>query len=708
MNRDEDWEFILNFCDRVNFELEGPQIACRLIGHKIQSPQEREAMQALIVAEACVKNCGEGFHREVGKFRFLNELIKLISPKYLGNRTSEKVKKKTIEIMYSWQKGLPHETKIKEAYDMLKKQGLVKEDPVYVDETFKVEPATPRMAEFEDEDKAKLLSRLLKSKHAEDLQAANRLIKNMVKEEEKKTEKITKRMNDLESCNNNVKLLNDMLTHYDPQVTSEGELDLMKELFQTCERMRPNLFRLASDADEKDDGIADILQTNDALVKVMEDYKAKFGDPKTSASDVPTAEEATPSSSGPQKSSLIDLGGGSPVKSAPTTNGTDQRPPASRETAAESASAISNDLSLLDLNTSSSSATSSGNSSVLQRTNPSDLDNLLGASPVSNSVANVHAINAAAAPPNIPFSQPSQTVRAAYPGLPQSGMGAYPYQANQPHPQTVMQPGGGMFGVQQHVVPMNMGPQRPPMQMPRSQPMNSMNVMGSSSISGISSGQTVAQPSKPAKPEPKKPVDTFADLANLGKSMVTQPKPSTTTEIPSSETQNAIPPQTQVAPPPVATQTTIPLVAGQPAKPTNPPVLSLADVFVSLESVQPGELQPVTAYEKNSVKTVIHFGKDTPRPDVRVMVVSTMSTNATPVKNLTFQAAVPKTMRVKLQPPSATDLPAFNPILPPSAITQVMLLANPQKEKVRLKFKLQYQLGDQNIMDIGEISAIPS
>lgn len=36
-------------------------------------------------------------------------------------------------------------------------------------------------------------------------------------------------------------------------------------------------------------------------------------------------------------------------------------------------------------------------------------------------------------------------------------------------------------------------------------------------------------------------------------------------------------------------------------------------------------------------------------------------------------------MKVKLQPPSATDLPAFNPILPPAAITQVMLLANPNK-----------------------------
>ena len=37
-----------------------------------------------------------------------------------------------------------------------------------------------------------------------------------------------------------------------------------------------------------------------------------------------------------------------------------------------------------------------------------------------------------------------------------------------------------------------------------------------------------------------------------------------------------------------------------------------------------------------------------------------------------------QTMKVKLQTASATDLPAYNPILPPSAITQVMLIASPQ------------------------------
>lgn len=87
-----------------------PQLATRLLAHKIQSPQEWEAMQALTVSghpseahaahvpemhwhyewknhfkvlETCMKNGGKRFCSEVGKFRFLNELIKVVSPKVM-------------------------------------------------------------------------------------------------------------------------------------------------------------------------------------------------------------------------------------------------------------------------------------------------------------------------------------------------------------------------------------------------------------------------------------------------------------------------------------------------------------------------------------------------------------------------------------------------------------------------------------------------
>lgn len=84
-----------------------------------------------------------------------------------------------------------------------------------------------------------------------------------------------------------------------------------------------------------------------------------------------------------------------------------------------------------------------------------------------------------------------------------------------------------------------------------------------------------------------------------------------------------------------------------------------------------------------------------------------MSSLSSAVKNFVFQAAVPKTMKVKLQPPSGSELPAYNPILPPSAITQVMLIANPAKEKIRLKYKVSYQVDGTPMTETGEVDSFP-
>lgn len=53
----------------------------------------------------------------------LREVPFCVSLKYLGSRTSEKVKTKILELLYSWTVILPGEVKIAEAYQMLKKQG---------------------------------------------------------------------------------------------------------------------------------------------------------------------------------------------------------------------------------------------------------------------------------------------------------------------------------------------------------------------------------------------------------------------------------------------------------------------------------------------------------------------------------------------------------------------------------------------------------
>eukprot|EP00795_Rhopilema_esculentum_P009516 gene9516-17255_t len=169
------------FAEQINKEFDGPARAVKLISHKLSLHQEVVTLQTLTVLEVCVKNCGQRFHQEIGKYRFLNELIKLLSPKYDGGITSQAVKDRVAEIMYNLYVGLPSEMKIAEAYRMLKQQGVIKRDPVSDDATQR--PANrPSNTALDDEEKSKLLAMLLKSKNPEDLQAANKLIKTMVKQ----------------------------------------------------------------------------------------------------------------------------------------------------------------------------------------------------------------------------------------------------------------------------------------------------------------------------------------------------------------------------------------------------------------------------------------------------------------------------------------------------------------------------------------------
>uniref|UniRef100_A0A2R8ZK59 Golgi associated, gamma adaptin ear containing, ARF binding protein 1 n=1 Tax=Pan paniscus TaxID=9597 RepID=A0A2R8ZK59_PANPA len=524
LNKELDWASINGFCEQLNEDFEGPPLATRLLAHKIQSPQEWEAIQALTVLETCMKSCGKRFHDEVGKFRFLNELIKVVSPKYLGSRTSEKVKNKILELLYSWTVGLPEEMKIAEAYQMLKKQGIVKSDPRLPDDTtFPLPPPRPKNVIFEDEEKSKMLARLLKSSHPEDLRAANKLIKEMVQEDQKRMEKISKRVNAIEEVNNNVKLLTEMvMSHSQGGAAAGSSEDLMKELYQRCERMRPTLFRLASDTEDNDEALG-------------------LSDP-------------TPPS-GPS----LDGTGWNSFQSSDATE-----PPAP----------------------------------------------------------------ALAQAPSMESRPPAQT------------------------------------------------------SLPASSGLDDLDLLGKTLLQ-----QSLPPESQQVRWEKQQPAPrlTLRDLQNKSSSCST----------PSSNATSLLH-----------------TVSPEPPRPPQQPVpteLSLASITVPLESIKPSNILPVTVYDQHGFRILFHFARDPlpGRSDVLVVVVSMLSTAPQPIRNIVFQSAVPKVMKVKLQPPSGTELPAFNPIVHPSAITQVLLLANPQKEKVRLRYKLTFTMGDQTYNEMGDVDQFP-
>ncbi|KAM9325809.1 ADP-ribosylation factor-binding protein GGA1 [Gastrophryne carolinensis] len=591
LSKEQSWEDVHAFCDLLNHDLEGPQLATRLLAHKIQSPQEWEAMQALTVLEACMKNCGKRFHSEVGKFRFLNELIKVVSPKYLGARSPEKVKQKVLELLYSWTLGLPDEVKIGEAYQMLKKQGILTDDPKLPAEAMMPPPPPrPKNAIFDDDEKSKMLARLLKSTHPEDLRAANKLIKEMVQEDQKRMEKISKRVNAIEEVNNNVKLLSEMLNAYRVE-QSEGSEDLMKELYQRCEKMRPTLFRLASDTEDNDEALAEILQANDSLTQVINTYrqlvKGEEVTGETSCSNVPASNSA-----------LLDLSG-------------------------------------------------------------LDMTFAAGLLPYSTSV-------------------PSQTSSISL--------------------------------LDDELMSLGLNEPVPPAQPPDASSWNSFQ---SPEVTIDCASNEKASSLPPAQASNIKALD---DLDLLGKALLQQSLPPSAMQVQWDKSQHK--PtlrdlQNKVATPPPPQQPSI--MGTFPSlgeKPTAGPVksdISLANVNVPLESIRPSSVLPVTVYDQRGFRVLFHFAQDSPadRPDVLVVVISMLSTAPLPVTGISFQAAVPKVMKIKLQPATGSELPAFNPIVPPTAVTQVLLLANPTQEKVRLRYKLTYKQGDQSFDEMGDVEDFP-
>ncbi|CAB1449927.1 unnamed protein product [Pleuronectes platessa] len=142
---------------------------------------------------------------------------------------------------------------------------------------------------------------------------------------------------------------------------------------------------------------------------------------------------------------------------------------------------------------------------------------------------------------------------------------------------------------------------------------------------------------------------------------------------------------------------------------TPPAEITLTDVFVPLESIKPSSLLPVTVFDKHSLRVLCHFARDSPpsRPDVLVVIISMLSSAPAPITEINLETTAPKSMAVKLQPPSGTELPAFNPILPPAAVTQILLLANPNKEKVQLQYRLTFSLGEQEHSESGSLEHFP-
>lgn len=168
-------------------------------------------------------------------------------------------------------------------------------------------------------------------------------------------------------------------------------------------------------------------------------------------------------------------------------------------------------------------------------------------------------------------------------------------------------------------------------------------------------------------------------------------------------TVNPQPTNMTVIPPVSGPHTTVPGVV-TPQHSTAP---SIPDLHIPPESIQIGDTPPLSVYNKNGLSVTFHFAKNEPAPKVNVVLVSMFNSGVNNLAGVEFQAAVPKSMKVKLQAPTGRDLPPFNPLVPPTSIKQIMLISNPSPTKVKLKYRLKFKSNSVDVLESGDISDFP-
>ncbi len=126
------------------------------------------------------------------------------------------------------------------------------------------------------------------------------------------------------------------------------------------------------------------------------------------------------------------------------------------------------------------------------------------------------------------------------------------------------------------------------------------------------------------------------------------------------------------------------------------------DIFNNVNNSNSSSIPNLIGYHKNGVK--INFSFDRPTPEGRIVMHLNIVNEdmSTPASEFSLQAAVPKSMKLDLSPPSGTTLAANG-----GAITQMLEVKNPNKAVLKMRLKVSFSRGGLPVQDQAEVSNFP-
>jgi len=285
----EDWGLYMEICDLVNSSDDGPKDAIKAIKKQLSNNIGKNnvvILYTLTVLETCVKNCGKRFHILVAQKDFLQELIRVISPK--GN-PPQIVVDKVLGMLQTWGdafQGIEELKEVERVCKELKDKGmefpmtdLDRIAPIHTParSTPLAEPSSPSRQDHQ----------LIDCQMPADLDSD--LGTEVVAVE---AEQLAKLRSELDVVQQNCKVMSEMLTELTPgQEPIEDDWQLLTELNATCHHMQKRIVELIERV-QSEDVTCELLRINDDLNNVLlryERYERLRGGPANQISSAASA-----------------------------------------------------------------------------------------------------------------------------------------------------------------------------------------------------------------------------------------------------------------------------------------------------------------------------------------------------------------------------------------------------------------------------------
>nr|CDQ00937.1 Bm2039, isoform b [Brugia malayi] len=267
----ENWGLNMEICDFINNTAEGGRDAMRAIRKRLHSQMSKNnavVNYTLTVLETCVKNCDTRFHELVCQKDFINELVKLLDPKFDAPQV---IQEHVLGLIQSWNDVFKNDPRLQgvcQIYNELKAKNV--QFPV-VDPGSMAPILTPERTVFPIRGIPATTSVQEDTIGQEMLTSGSHNYAGLSQFMQPTPEQQEKLRKELDVVNGNLKVMREMLFEMVSGKETSDDVQLLEELYVVVKQMHMRIQDLIRSV-QNDEVIYELLMVNDDCNNLFEKY----------------------------------------------------------------------------------------------------------------------------------------------------------------------------------------------------------------------------------------------------------------------------------------------------------------------------------------------------------------------------------------------------------------------------------------------------